>query len=67
MLFGFERASYGPCLAEAFAIREALLWLKSLQMDNEIVELDCQMLVKALSRQTTDVSEFGELATTIAE
>ncbi|KAK5834394.1 hypothetical protein PVK06_018272 [Gossypium arboreum] len=35
----FERVTFSPRLAEAFAIREALLWLKSNHYDHIIVEL----------------------------
>ncbi|KAA3475734.1 reverse transcriptase [Gossypium australe] len=43
---GFEKAFlYSPCSVEVFAIREVLSWLKSLRLDDVIIESDCQVLV----------------------
>ncbi|MBA0616913.1 hypothetical protein Godav_026399, partial [Gossypium davidsonii] len=43
---GFEKAFlYSPCLVEVFAIREVLSWLKSLRLDDVIIESDSQVLV----------------------
>ncbi|MBA0831274.1 hypothetical protein Goarm_015751 [Gossypium armourianum] len=43
---GFEKAFlYSPCLVEVFAIREVLSWLKSLRLDDVIIESDSQVHV----------------------
>ncbi|KAH1113729.1 hypothetical protein J1N35_007107 [Gossypium stocksii] len=58
-LMGFERASFSPRIIEAFAVREALLWLKSWHLDHVIIMLDCMSVVHALTRPIVDDSEFG--------
>ncbi|MBA0583560.1 hypothetical protein Gorai_014412 [Gossypium raimondii] len=45
-------------LAEAFTIREALLWLKSNHYNHIIVGSDCALVVHALDRSIVDDSKF---------
>ncbi|MBA0734163.1 hypothetical protein Gogos_018106 [Gossypium gossypioides] len=60
-LFRFEKGLFGPCLVEAFAICEALSWLKSIHMENVILESDYLMVVNALLPLSIDVLEVGML------
>ncbi|MBA0642181.1 hypothetical protein Goklo_026619 [Gossypium klotzschianum] len=57
----FEKGLFGPRLVKAFAICEALSWLKSIHMENVILESDCLMVVNALLRLSIDVLEVGML------
>ncbi|MBA0823499.1 hypothetical protein Goarm_020227 [Gossypium armourianum] len=57
----FEKGPFGPRLVKAFAIFEALSWLKSIHMENVILESDCLMVVNALLRLSIDVLEVGML------
>ncbi|MBA0848918.1 hypothetical protein Goshw_008702 [Gossypium schwendimanii] len=52
------KVTSSPQLAEAFAIREALSWLKSNHYDHIIVELDCVPVVHALNKSIVDNSDF---------
>ncbi|MBA0679640.1 hypothetical protein Goari_011397, partial [Gossypium aridum] len=54
----FERVTFRPQLAEAFTIREALLWLKSNHYNQIIVGSDCALVVHALDRPIVDDSKF---------
>ncbi|MBA0826077.1 hypothetical protein Goarm_010969 [Gossypium armourianum] len=54
----FERVTFRPQLAEAFTIREALLWLKSNHYNHIIVGSDCALVVHALDRSIVDDSKF---------
>ncbi|MBA0759795.1 hypothetical protein Gotri_022628 [Gossypium trilobum] len=57
----FEKGLFGSRLVKAFAICEALSWLKSIHMENVILESDCLMVVNALLRLSIDVLEVGML------
>ncbi|MBA0619432.1 hypothetical protein Godav_028610 [Gossypium davidsonii] len=58
---GFIYARFSLSIVEAFAIREALSWLKSLTFDNIIVESDCLLVISALSRPSYDFSKSSVL------
>jgi ribonuclease HI len=47
--------------AEAQGVLEALRWLSSMHMENDIIELesDCLQVVQAINRQQNNTSEFG--------
>ncbi|MBA0771305.1 hypothetical protein Gotri_019789, partial [Gossypium trilobum] len=58
---GFIYARFSLSIVEAFAIGEALSWLKSLTFDNIIVESDCLLVISALSRPSYDFSKSSVL------
>lgn len=57
----FIYACFSPSIAKAFAIREVLSWLKSFAFDNIIVEMDCLLVISALSHPSFDFSKLGVL------
>lgn len=57
----FEKVLYGPCLVMAFSIRKALSWLKSIHMNNAIIESDYLTVVNALLNLSSDASRVGML------
>ncbi|MBA0575308.1 hypothetical protein Golob_024158, partial [Gossypium lobatum] len=59
-LLGFEYARFCPCIAEAYAIREALSWLKTLSLDNVLIKSNRLLLfVSALSYPLSDAYQLG--------
>ncbi|MBA0820475.1 hypothetical protein Gohar_028354 [Gossypium harknessii] len=56
-LTGFERASCSPKIVEAFAIKEALSWLKFWHLDHVVVESDYMSIVHALNRSVVNDSK----------
>ncbi|MBA0753557.1 hypothetical protein Gogos_021312, partial [Gossypium gossypioides] len=57
---GFVHSLMDPCMAEAFAIREALSWL-CLHVDQVLLESDSLVTISALNHPRVDVSNFGLL------
>ncbi|MBA0632272.1 hypothetical protein Godav_001048, partial [Gossypium davidsonii] len=57
-LLGFEYARFCPCIAEAYAIREALSWLKALSLDNVLIKSNCLLFVSALSYPLSDAHQL---------
>lgn len=53
--------SYVDCamMAEACALRETLSWLQSYPLDSVVIELDAQVIVKALYSPVDMLSSFG--------
>lgn len=61
-LSGFEKALLNYCLAKAFAIWEALSWLKFLRVENVMInESNYQVVVNALACPLDDVSKISML------
>ncbi|MBA0610592.1 hypothetical protein Godav_011413, partial [Gossypium davidsonii] len=50
-----------PNIVEVYAVREALIWLQSLNIDEVILEVDCLQICNALMIQNEGISEFGML------
>ncbi|KAH9778582.1 reverse transcriptase domain-containing protein [Citrus sinensis] len=50
---------FRPREAEALAVREALSWIKNLQLSKIIVEIDCLNVYSALTNPTTSPNGFG--------
>lgn len=51
----------GPKIAEALAFREALSWLKTLQISRVFIELDSLCVVQAFHGKTKDSSYLGSI------
>ncbi|MBA0820928.1 hypothetical protein Goarm_017817, partial [Gossypium armourianum] len=54
---GFVHSLMDPCIAETFAIREALSWLR-LHVDQVLLESDSLVTISALNHPRVDVSNF---------
>ena len=50
---------FRPREAEALAVREALSWIKNLQLSKIIVEIDCLNVYSALVSHDTSPNGFG--------
>ncbi|MBA0583620.1 hypothetical protein Gorai_014469, partial [Gossypium raimondii] len=50
-----------PNIVEVYAVREALIWLQSLNIDEVLLEVDCLQICNALMIQNEGISEFGML------
>ncbi|KAG8479558.1 hypothetical protein CXB51_029369 [Gossypium anomalum] len=60
-LSGFEYARFSPCIDAAYAIREALSWLKALLFDNVVIGSNCLAVMTAWTPPIIDASEIGVL------
>lgn len=58
---GFIYVCFSPSITEAFAIREAFSWLKSLAFDNIIVDSNFLLVISVLSRPSPNFSELSVL------
>ena len=56
---GVLHYSMNPALAETLSCREALRWLKELDMDNVLVEMDCLGLHLAITDSSFDATSHG--------
>ena len=52
---------FTPAGAEALALRETLIWLFHLQMENIRMEMDCKLVVDAIHSIWFALIEFGSL------
>lgn len=62
MIDAFSTAIEGitdPSIAEGMGLREALSWIKMKQMSNVIVEMDAQIIVKAMHNYASSASYLG--------
>ncbi|XP_016745634.2 receptor-like protein EIX2 [Gossypium hirsutum] len=57
-LSGFEYARFSPCIDAAYAIREALSWLKALLFDNVVIGSNCLAVMTAWTPPIIDASEI---------
>ncbi|MCH84206.1 60S ribosomal protein L23 [Trifolium medium] len=48
-----------PAEAEAWALKEAITWLRELELTQMVIELDCLLVVNAIKDISKDQSEFG--------
>ena len=56
---GVLHYSMNPALAEALSCREALSWLKELDIDNVLVETECLGLHLAITNSSFDATSHG--------
>jgi ribonuclease HI len=50
-----------PLEAEAYALKEALIWLEELGISRVVIELDCMLVVNAINEKLRDSTEFGAI------
>jgi len=50
-----------PMEAEAWGLKEAILWLGEMGMSNVSIELDCKLVSEGILDRSTNQSEFGQI------